>query len=403
MKSWRLEKYYFVIQISGIVVLLLFLLGVVFFPEQFRFFGSAETFIMLTSTWLLGHIVLFALHIKYGRRIFFSFSRYLWVTFFSFLILVSGGSESPLLYLLIFPLLVAGVDLDKRDVRVTGFMVSGFFVYLFIRDYYTLGGEGFGWRLFNLVVFTVIALYIYMMVADTIRSRSEREKIKAELDDIIKFDRIKRDFITVASHRLRSPLTAIKWAIEEGDKIEAEKLVNESIGVVNELLKTLEYNERDIKLNKFEINLVTVTKRILSDLGSLSRSKKVKVDLVAPENLQIIVDERIFVVALHHLVENAIKYSPGGEVRVLLHCDEKVVTIEIKDTGIGIAPEDMIHVFEQFFRSKEAVKLEPNSSGIGLYTAKKIVEIHHGTIELKSDVGIGTSVIVRLPLVLTRS
>lgn len=103
-------------------------------------------------------------------------------------------------------------------------------------------------------------------------------------------------------------------------------------------------------------------------------------------------------VVLQNLVENAIKYSNKGD-RVIVNVSEKedMVEISVRDTGIGIQPEDQANIFGKFFRAPNAKKQDTVGSGLGLYTTKRIVEHHQGKIWFESKIGEGTTFFVRLP------
>jgi signal transduction histidine kinase len=99
------------------------------------------------------------------------------------------------------------------------------------------------------------------------------------------------------------------------------------------------------------------------------------------------------------ILDNAVKYTPfGGRVTVRASADERYATIEIEDTGIGIAEADLAHIFERFYRADQARSREIRGSGLGLSIARWITEVHHGVIEATSRPGKGSCFRIRLPL-----
>jgi two-component system phosphate regulon sensor histidine kinase PhoR len=105
-----------------------------------------------------------------------------------------------------------------------------------------------------------------------------------------------------------------------------------------------------------------------------------------------------------NLISNAIKYTPaGGEVRVTLNDEGEWAVGTLKDTGIGIAPEDQAKIFGEFYRTPQAKEMEPRGTGLGLPLVKRIVEAHGGTIEVESALGQGSRFTFRLPLATTAS
>jgi signal transduction histidine kinase len=105
--------------------------------------------------------------------------------------------------------------------------------------------------------------------------------------------------------------------------------------------------------------------------------------------------ERLFMCVM----DNAVKYTPpGGHVTLVLSLEDSQAIIEVRDTGIGIAQQDLPHVFERFYRADQARSRETRGSGLGLSIAKWITETHNGSIDLRSQPGQGTTVSIRLPL-----
>jgi signal transduction histidine kinase len=103
-------------------------------------------------------------------------------------------------------------------------------------------------------------------------------------------------------------------------------------------------------------------------------------------------------IGLSNLFDNALRYSPKGKVSISIEKNEQETKLTIKDNGIGISNEDMKHLFEKFYRGKNALELDPDESGIGLYTTKRIIEMHKGTINIQSELNKGTTVVVTFPL-----
>ena len=108
-------------------------------------------------------------------------------------------------------------------------------------------------------------------------------------------------------------------------------------------------------------------------------------------------DQKLLHSALTNVLDNAMRYSPNGKVNVDINSNNKNVEIVIKDTGIGISQEDLPFVFERFHRGKEAISIDPNESGVGLYVTKKIIELHNGGIYISSKKGDGTTIKILLP------
>ena len=99
------------------------------------------------------------------------------------------------------------------------------------------------------------------------------------------------------------------------------------------------------------------------------------------------------------LIDNALKYTPpGGEISVEFSREQETAVVQVRDTGIGIAPEDVPHIFERFYRADKARERESGGAGLGLSIARWIADVHHATIEVSSRLEHGTTVVVRFPI-----
>lgn len=228
----------------------------------------------------------------------------------------------------------------------------------------------------------------------------------------MKEEQFKDTFILALVHRLRTPLNGARWALDmviKGDmKDEDKAILNEgynkiisAINTVNEILKVAEINSDsgDLYLKKEKINLCVIVEDILKNLEFLKDKKEI--NLIYDKKcdpLTILGDKEILDIGLTNLFDNAYRYSPKGTVTVNVDKDGDMAKLTIKDTGIGIDEEDMKHMFEKFYRGKNAKKIDPNESGVGLYSTKKIVEMHGGNITISSEVNKGTTMEVRIPI-----
>ena len=138
----------------------------------------------------------------------------------------------------------------------------------------------------------------------------------------------------------------------------------------------------------------------LKDVAYLGKQKGTQIlyQENAANEIVIVGDRAGLRAALTNILDNAIRYSPRGKVEVSLKSEAGKMTLVVKDNGIAIKADDFPHIFDRFYRGKNAILLEPSETGVGLYITKKIVELHKGTIDLASKEGQGTTVTVTLPL-----
>ncbi len=220
----------------------------------------------------------------------------------------------------------------------------------------------------------------------------------------------KENLVLALAHKLRTPLNGARWVIEtlmsqeEGEKKdllrESHNKIIESINIVSEILKSTNHESNDslLEIKKEKVNLCNIVDGILKNLNFLIQEKNIELNYDKCDSATIYGDKKMLDIALTNLFDNACRYSPNGKVSVFLSKDISTATLVIKDSGIGISKEDLVQLYEKFFRGKNAKELDPDESGVGLFTTKKIIEMHNGEIKIESEVTKGTTVTVTLPL-----
>ncbi|MDD5433121.1 MAG: HAMP domain-containing sensor histidine kinase [Candidatus Pacebacteria bacterium] len=230
-------------------------------------------------------------------------------------------------------------------------------------------------------------------------------------------DKAKSEFVSIASHQLRTPLTAIKGYISmmiEGDYGKLSKaamqsmknvyLANERlVKLVNSLLDMSRIEAGRITLDFTPVKIDELIAGILRELRQEAENKKLKLRLVKDQIKlpKIEADATKLRDALMNLVDNAIKYTNKGEVLVKIKYKsfEGDVEITVQDTGEGMTKEEIDKLFQSFSRADSGRKNWAEGSGLGLYVAKKFVEMHHGQIKAESPgKGQGSRFIVELPI-----
>lgn len=228
-------------------------------------------------------------------------------------------------------------------------------------------------------------------------------------------DEAKSEFVSVAAHQLRTPLSGVKWTMN--------MVLSGILGPLNTeqksfLMKCYESNERMILLindmlgadrvdsDKLKYHFVPtqisdLLDNVLFEMTSLIAKKKLQIAFVHKDrNLpQVNIDTEKMRAVLQNLLENTVKYTPdGGKIEMDFQVAGEFVQMSIKDSGIGIPEEDKKNIFKRFFRAKNAVKVETDGSGLGLFIAKGIVEKHGGKIWFESSLGQGTTFNFTIPI-----
>jgi PAS domain S-box-containing protein len=227
-------------------------------------------------------------------------------------------------------------------------------------------------------------------------------------------DRMKSEFISLASHQLRTPLSAIKTYTHMlfdgymGEMNEAQKRsLNTIIGAtnrMNELISTLlnitRIESGTIAVTIKQLQLNTVVEEVLNELMLMASTKAIKLSMsVTPKaGIGVKTDVLILKEVLANLISNAIKYTPeSGRVSVKLRARRTDVLVEVSDSGWGIPKYSQDQVFSKFFRAQNIVKRETTGTGLGLYLVRGLLDALGGQIWFTSEEGKGTSFFFTLP------
>ncbi len=246
----------------------------------------------------------------------------------------------------------------------------------------------------------------------TVKKRTE--ELRKANENLQKADRLKSEFVSIASHQLRSPLTIIKGYLSvllEGDYGLISEEVKKPLQIVfdanerlinfsNDLLDLNMMEEGKMTLNFEPVSLQNVIGGILKQIEKHLEDKKVAIEFIPPVSKlpDIQGDASKLEQVIYNLIDNAVKYSPLGKVFIKLAQKGEKQVVSIKDTGEGMTPDELAGLFEKFSRGKVGKKVTTKGSGIGLFIAKKFVEMHSGKIWAESEgIGKGSVFYVELP------
>ena len=269
------------------------------------------------------------------------------------------------------------------------------------------------------LIFSIIGGWFLMRsVSKEIKSREQIASLAMRLQransELKKLDQAKSEFISVASHQLRTPLTAISGYASlmlEGtygkisDKAQGalKKIMDVNrglIALVNDLLNLSRIESGKIAYDFKPENLVGIVEKTVNELDNLANAKNIQLLWKRPDFAPLLmVDKDKIQNVILNLIDNAIKYTPEGGVEISMSQKENDLVFCVKDSGIGISPETSKELFKKFVRSEEGRHVNTNGTGLGLYIAKSIVEAHHGKIWAKSEgVGKGSQFFISLPI-----
>lgn len=220
-----------------------------------------------------------------------------------------------------------------------------------------------------------------------------------------------KKFVADIAHELRTPLAIMKIGAEtvlagDSSKKEYEIMIKDFLeetnflsSVVDDLLFLVGSNDS----SKIELSNFSFDELIHKQVGlmkSYALKKKVIIHDNIKEKVKINGNKEYLKRLLVNLIKNAIDYNnPHGEVKLELQKNKQLIELKISDTGIGINKEDLNHIFDRFYKADQARARETGGAGLGLSIVQEIVLLHHGTINIESEVGRGTEILINLPLI----
>lgn len=237
-----------------------------------------------------------------------------------------------------------------------------------------------------------------------------------EVTEIRRLERMRSEFVANVSHELKTPVAAVKGFTETLlGGVEDEKTVrsflqiiydeNERLNrLIGDILELSQIESKRVQLDCSPVHLIEFFDSVLGTISKVAEKKNISLSAEVPEELFIEADEDKLRQIFMNLLSNAINYThEGGSVKVsvdsLLKPDgSENVQFMVTDTGMGIPKKDLPRIFERFYRVDKARSRSSGGTGLGLSIVKHLVDLHHGVISVKSELGIGSSFIIELPL-----
>ena len=247
------------------------------------------------------------------------------------------------------------------------------------------------------------------------RGAGDREVVAA-IEDVTqrrRSERTRGQFVANTAHELRAPLTNIRLYVEEAIEagVSSPDVVAASLNVVqtearrlgrlvDDMLSVAEIESGAISIHRRETKLNTLFAELEQDFAAMADSKGVELAFDLPPKFpQAWLDRERISLALQNLVGNAVKYTDlGGRVDVAVHADDAALEIAVRDTGIGIAPEEQDKIFDRFVRSADERVVSRVGTGLGLCIAREIARQHGGDITLESELGRGSTFTLTVPI-----
>jgi two-component system, cell cycle sensor histidine kinase PleC len=239
--------------------------------------------------------------------------------------------------------------------------------------------------------------------------------VSASLAEAVRANKSKSEFLATMSHELRTPLNAIIGfsdiikrelfgSIENEKYADYAKDIHNSgshlLAIINDILDLAKAESGKLHLNEHEFDLTATLESCVRMCSGRADAAKIEMIFFGGQSeIRVMADERLLLQVVANLVTNAIKFTPeGGTVRIYVSANaQNGVALKVTDTGIGIAPENIERVLRPFEQVETSYARKHGGSGLGLPYAKRLVELHGGTLTVESELGKGTTVLVTLP------
>lgn len=248
----------------------------------------------------------------------------------------------------------------------------------------------------------------------------EKEKLGTSiiLHDVSReklIEQMKTEFVSLAAHQLRTPLSAIKWTLrmlldgdlgeitqEQKDFLQKTYQSNERmISLINDLLNVTRIEEGRYLFKPVLAKIEDVIQPIIKSYQEEMKRKKIAFIFKKPKIKLpgVAIDKEKIGLAIENFIDNAFRYTlPGGQVTVVLKYGKKEIEFSVKDTGVGIPKDQQDRIFTKFFRGANVIRMETEGSGLGLFIAKNVIEAHGGKTWFESIEGKGSTFYFTLPI-----
>jgi signal transduction histidine kinase len=341
----------------------------------------------------------------------------------------TGGATSPLIFLFFFHIIFAAILLpEKSAVGFAGMAAAGMILMAFLdwtdviqSNLLCFKGDVLSlpeklWYLNAKLIFFVAAIFITALSASVIMKILKRQIIENAMfyDQAEQLTEERWRFMQKASHNLRAPLAAVISMLEvlkdeylgplTPRQREHLRRIHRRTSTMADMLAIL----MAIAKSRAKTRVTVPTPMLLTEIGSrIDRTfedrahlKGLELNITVPDALSgIYADLEVLEPIVENLISNAIKYTHTGEVRVTFATSDGFLKITVEDTGIGIPENDKAHLFEEFFRARNAKTVEEIGTGLGLAFVRETVSQQNGRIEWESEVGKGTRFDVYLPMI----
>lgn len=242
--------------------------------------------------------------------------------------------------------------------------------------------------------------------------RQLAESYNTMAEQLERLDKSRNQFVSNASHELKTPLTTMKILLESliyqpdmPAELRAEFMqdmnheIDRLTGIITDLLTLTQMDSKRMELHPATVDLSELVEETLRLLTPAAEQRRQALVGQVASGVSLVADRSKLGQIIYNLTENGLKYTPdGGQVTVSLHTEGRSAVLTVQDNGVGIPEEDQAHIFERFYRVDKARSRETGGTGLGLSIVRQLVTLHKGVITVESTPGEGSTFTVKLPM-----
>ncbi len=234
-------------------------------------------------------------------------------------------------------------------------------------------------------------------------------------EELVHSNMLKTDFVSIASHQLRTPLSSIRWTLDlllgnrTGELSSKQRGFVESIqdsnermmDLVRDLLNVSRIDQGRLVLKRDKVELTNIVEDLIREMSAYAEANHITIALKKrPRKMNVLGDEQYIKMVLENLIDNAIRYSnKEGTIEVTITSKSNYVHVDVTDHGVGIPKNDQKHIFEKFFRSRNIMRQQTEGNGLGLFIVRAVVRGMKGRVGFTSKDSNGSTFWFELPLI----
>jgi len=409
-KLFRYEK---LVEVTTWIIVILIIFGVRFLPQKLIDNGQVY--------YLIGGIAAFALLYYLLVYKYFSRTNRLYLKSIADIVLIGvlihllkdNGQYFFALYFL--PIAAAALSLEFINALLIATIASLFVIFeVFLGSMDLLPRNNLSvyqgaLQIGMILLITVFCRFMAVQLREEKRARDEALAKQKALEEESKKE---KEFMSLTSHQLYTPLSIIRGFSamlyekklgelnpkQQEAMIEIHDSTKRMVALVSELLSISRIETGAFRLEKKVTDIKKILENITNQINKTKENKTVGISLDCPEELaKISIDADKIRQVVYNLVDNALKYGKGKQIKIACKQDDLETTISVTDVGVGIPKEDFEKLFQPFFRGKTILELDNKGTGLGLYIARLIIEKHGGRIWAESIIGKGSTFNFSLP------